>query len=387
MQNSDFLSNQAQNGGAINVYFLEYFTLSNVRFFQNIAEVGGAILTTGTNLYADNCKFEDNVAYLDGGAISTSDNISIQNSYFKNNRAIKGFGGVVSVNLGRLFMLNCTMKNCYAANGGVIQGSESDINLTYCIFESNRVDITGGVMHIRDSRDAGGSANPNGSTILVLNSHFSGNIAPNGNGGVIYIFAEVLKIFNSTFSNNIAKGAGVIQVIEVKEIQVNNSIFVDNFSLSSVIINVTQSTFLATKSTFHRNVFGYHSYGGCLTFTYGKANLENCTLSRNINKNEGKGGAIHSEKCKLRISTSIFDDNEAVSGKDIFLNNDLLTYLSVFKHSQTYKSNDENFKDEVFQENIFSSDDPNNVTVSESQYASGKSFCGLFPLQHVTKED
>ena len=197
---------------------------------------------------------------------------------------------------------------------------------------------------------------------------------PTGAGGTIYISGDVLKIFNSTFSYNNALFAGVMEVTNVREIQLNDSIFVDNFSNAAEVFNITRSTFLSINSIFYRNMAGTYSNSGCLVFTYGEASFENSTMARNINPGFCRGGnrgAIRSEQCELRISTCIFDSNEAYHGKDIFLQNDLFTYLSVFKHSQTYISNDTNFKEEVFNENIFCCN-PDKVKINETQYASGK---------------
>ena len=217
----------------------------------------------------------------------------------------------------------------------------------------------------------------------VLNSFFSGNSATTGSGGAIYILGEALKIVDTTFSCNNARGAGVLALMDLRETLLNGSTFVDNFALATGTINASNSVFVAINSLFNGNVAGQLSEGGCLVFAYGKISLENCTLSNNINQanfGSGRGGAIKSDECELRISTSIFDSNEAVRGKDIFLNNDLLTYLTIFKYSVTYRSNDENFKDKVFQDNIFFSNHPNDVIVSESQYASSKN--SLFPKQN-----
>ena len=91
------------------------------------------------------------------------------------------------------------------------------------------------------------------------------------------------------------------------------------------------------------------------------------------NHGSALGGAIRSGRQKLRISASVFDGNTAsLRGKDIFLENNLLTYLPSFKHSSTYKSNEENFKQKVFRDKIFASSHPDDVTITESQYASGK---------------
>ena len=289
-------------------------------------------------------------------------------------------------------MSNCSAKHNYATNGGVIQGNKCQINLRHCIFENNTADQKGGVVHILDSsfvaegvtfrnntastavQGDGGAIYAERCAIHALSSVFTGNWGA-GTGGAIYIDAEVLKIFNTSFSHNNALWGGVIKVYNVREIQLNNSIFDNNFSNTRGVLDVTESAFLAINSAFYKNVAGDSHNSGILLFFKGEASFENCTMMINRNpgyKGWGRGGAILCEKCKLRISTSIFDDNEANHGKDIFLSNDLLTYLSLFKHSTILESNDTNFKQKAFQENILASSHYDDVMISESQYASGK---------------
>ena len=125
---------------------------------------------------------------------------------------------------------------------------------------------------------------------------------------------------------------------------------------------------------FDRNIGGQYDNSGCLLFHYGEVTFENCTLRKNRTpgfQGKGIGGAITSNHCELRISTSIFDENEAYPGKDIFLQNDLLTYLSTFEHSTTLKSNDKDFKQRAFKDNILYTNRQRDVIISETLYASG----------------
>ena len=395
VRNSDFFQNKADSGGAVFADFSDNVTLSHVRLFQNVAQYGGAIEIGAAKMYIDNCLVNDNVAVYDGGAILITDgsgDLGIRNSCVRNNTSEKGSGGAISINLGRLFMSNCSAKHNYATNGGAIQGNKCQINLRHCIFKNNTVDQKGGVVHITDSsfiaesvtfqnntastavQGDGGAIYAEGCTIHALNSLFTGNWGA-GTGGAIYINADVLKIFNTSFSHNNAFWGGVIKVYNVREIQLNNSIFDNNFSNTRGVLDVTDSAFLAINSAFYKNMAGDSDNSGILVFYNGEASFENCTMIINRNpgyKGWGRGGAILSEQCKLRISTSIFDHNEANYGKDIFLNNDLLTYLSLFKHSTILESNDTNFKQKAFQENILASSHYDDVMISESQYASGK---------------
>ena len=261
------------------------------------------------------CSFENNTAYLNGGAHS------ITNSYFKAenvtylNNSVSGYG-----------------------HGGAISAEQC--------------------------------------TVYVINSFFYGNYALMGSAGVLYISGKVLNIFNTTLSYNNANGAGVLEVYNLRKIQLGSSIFVDNFSAGAGVINVTSSTFVAINSVFDRNIGGQYDNSGCLLFHYGEVTFENCTFRKNRNpgfQGRGIGGAITSNHCELRISTSIFDENEAYQGKDIFLQNDLLTYFSTFEHSTTLKSNDKEFKQKAFKENILYTDWERDVIISETLYASGMS--------------
>ena len=125
VRNSDFVQNSGDSGGAVFADFSDNVTLSHVRLFQNVAQYGGAIEIGAAKMYIDNCLVNDNVAVYDGGAILITDgsgDLVIRNSCVRNNTSEKGSGGAISINLGRLFMSNCSAKHNYATNGGVIQG-------------------------------------------------------------------------------------------------------------------------------------------------------------------------------------------------------------------------------------------------------------------------
>ena len=379
--NSDFFQNKGDSGAAIYMEKCKKFTMIRGRLLQNVARAyGGAIASEGVNLYIDSSIFENNSA-SHGGVATESLNVSTEN----------GGGGVFYVHKGSLVMSNCSAKHNSAAKGGVILGNQCTVSLIYCSFENNTAYLNGGahsiinsyfkadnVRYLNNSVSAfGGAISAEQCSISVINSIFHGNYALIGFAGAIRISAGVLKIFNTTFSYNNANGAGVLEVNNVREIQLSGSVFVDNISIFGEVMNVTHSTFVAINSIFDRNVAGKSSNGGCLVFYYGEATFENCTFSKNRNpgfKNEGKGGAITSVQCELRISTSLFDNNEAYLGKDIFLNNDLLTYISTFNHSLSLKSNDKNFKQKAYEDNIFWTAYPQDVMISETLYASGTIF-------------
>ena len=397
VENSDFIHNEAEEGGAIFITSVDIFVISHVRFIQNIAKARGGAITSDhvNNIYIDDSIFRDNKASYDGGVLESSyDNVNIRNSNIENNSAEKGSGGVLSITLGTLFMSNCSVKHSYATNGGAIQGNQCDLDLRHCIFENNTADINGGavsiagyslrsfeVTYLNNSASTCGEGNGGAiyvgqGNIYVINSLFSRNYVFNGWSGAISasIKTDVLHIINTTFSYNYADRVGVMTTDGVGEIMLKDSVFIDNVSNFGQIIYVSSSTFIAINSMFHNNSVGKWSSDGCVSLYYGDSSFENCTFTNNYGGIDG--GAIYSAQNDLRISTSVFEHNEVHDGrgKDIFLDSNLLTYLSSFKHSHTYNSTEENFKQKVFNDNIFASDYPDDIMINESQYASGKNY-------------
>ena len=318
---SDFFQNEADHGGAIFVQQCNNFTMSHGRLVQNVVTFsGGVIASIEATLHIDNSIFETNSAYHNGVA-TESDNVNI------------AFGGVFHVIMGSLFMINCSAKHNDAVKGGVILGKQCTVNLMYCLFEKNIAYLGEGTLSITDSYfkannviflnnsvstffGSGGAINAEQCNIYLINSLFYGNNVLKGFAGAIGIIsADFLKIFNTTFCQNNADDVGVLQVYNVREIQLNSSIFVDNFSMYGGVINVTHGTFVAINSMFVRNyVAGKYTTSGCLVVSSAEVAFENCTFRKNSNNGfsySGEGGGITSVQCGLRISTSIFDNNEA----------------------------------------------------------------------------
>ena len=314
-----------------------------MRFFQNVASTdGGAITSYNVNLHIDSSIFEYNAASYNSLPFSDS-----------------GSGGVLYISSSSLFMSNCTAKHSYATNGGVIQGIKSEMSITNCLFKNNTADLNagaiqgykcdinltdclfeynnaalvrGGAMSITNislradnvtyqnntGRDDGGEAiYASQCKIYLSNSLFS----ENRYGGAIGIFGNSLRISNTTFSNNLAQGTSVLDVYDVAEIQLINCVFINN-AYCGAAVSVIRSTFLSINSTFDGNLvesslFCYATDSSCVVLLHSEASFENCTFNGNMNSS--RGGAIVSRMGELRISTSVFDNNGALQGKDIFL--------------------------------------------------------------------
>ena len=231
VRKSDFLDNEAKDGGAMLVQLCKNVTLSHVRLFHNVASLnGGAIISYFTNLYVDSSIFEDNAAFFDRFSVSETShkNVSSHRSDF-------GSGGALYIYFSHLFMSNCIARHSYAVNAGVILGTNSDINLTNCLFEYNTADFNGGVMSITNStlrvdnviyknntvytaaEGGGGAISAQRCRVYISNSIFEENTMPVGSAGAIHISSYVLQIFNTTFSNNSANWGGALEVNDAGE--------------------------------------------------------------------------------------------------------------------------------------------------------------------------
>ena len=87
--NSSFVNNSARQGGAIIVIDENVNNLENNNFTHNTADEGGALYTTKSVSYVNNCIFDNNTSNKYGTIYSQlSYNLNVENSIFNNNHAL-----------------------------------------------------------------------------------------------------------------------------------------------------------------------------------------------------------------------------------------------------------------------------------------------------------
>ncbi len=166
-------------------------TVMDSLFQSCTAGYGGAIHLSDVGANIQRCEFMDNAADNRGGAI-----------YLTNSTAVLSECWAMLNEASGLF-----------AKGGAIAGSNSDISLTHCSFDFNRVTIEQGGGPLVNSGGAsyyGGGAvwAGNGDSFSVNTCEFHGNEVvgvAEGNyvfGGALLATAEAFEIQNSTFSAN-----------------------------------------------------------------------------------------------------------------------------------------------------------------------------------------
>lgn len=210
VENSTFIKNRAEIGGAIYSYGYGARIIGS-SFVNNSACVldGGAIFHSIGDMIVDYCSFDGNTAIKNGGDIYASynfanENLFLQktvynNSVFLNSNA--DYGGAIFDTGNSIIFENLTFINNSASYGGAIykQGfSNSYRNSTFINNSASFEDFSNG-----------GAIYNYGSNVLVDSCNFVNNSA-DLEGGAIFNFGESSLIINNSFDRNRAfKGGSV----------------------------------------------------------------------------------------------------------------------------------------------------------------------------------
>ena len=313
IKNSIFKDNACNSyGGDIYVGNAQNPKIINCTFNGGYAALmGGNIHNNGVNTLIDNCTFRNSQAKY-GGAISTFKSITIKNNKFYNNKA--NLAGAILLYASNSNLDNNTFEYNKANNGGAlfIYDGEENNNVTNSIFRENSI-LSGG--------QDGGAIYSYGINTLYENNTFHHNTAVR-NGGAIFEFTNAVNttINNCSFSENYAlsnESLGGAFFTYSENNTIKNSKFIHNYAMSNGGgIFVRKSNTLIENSIFDRNV---GARGGAIYIGYAKDvypinNLiNNCTFTEN-GQNDSKGGAIYSWADELNITNSNFTKNKAMTG-------------------------------------------------------------------------
>ena len=225
ISNSKFINNNAPLGGAIYVNEGNNFTIMNSKFIKNSAITGGAVYWIGGDGFITDSSFDMNSAENDGGAVYfNGSNGVISRSNFTNNRAF--YNGAVYMNsiegtvLGCLFADNVATDSAGALGwvkkeNGTILGSKfinnsaprggaiylnngTNFIIAWSKFENNTASLNGGAIYWDSGKEG-----------IIISTSFINNNAT-GNGGAIYFDGIDGKIGYSKFINNSAASGGAI---------------------------------------------------------------------------------------------------------------------------------------------------------------------------------
>ncbi len=302
--------------------------LDTVTFKGNAADDGnvggGAIYSrVGADIQCDNCTFENNHSLTKGGAIYLGGSLHGKNNNFIGNYTSGsekngGTGGAVYINGGTL---NLTSDNKAEYK---FKGNHSDTDHAAAVyiengkasisgytFEENKVPDNkyGGLFFVKkkDGHDQnaltisdcdinGASANFGGviyaednTTVTLAGSTFTGCVAKNGSGGVVYAHAAVVEADNCKFIGNSATGSG------------------------GAI---------------------------CMNDAGGDFKCDNCTFDNNHTSGNGKGGAVYTA-VDFHGNNNNFTSNYTAAGPGgaVYLNGGTLNLTSDNKAEYKFKGN------------------------------------------------
>ena len=278
---------------------------------DDLVSVGGALLTTSSNVSVTKTKFVHNEAEIGGVLLAYKSMISISQCTYNYSRALYS-GGVMatvesSVDIDNsTFSQNLVIHEYSIPSGGVIDTSGGSFNITCSTFNNNSA-AYGGVMHT-----SGGSFN-------ITSSTFYNNSA--AHGGVMYTSGGSFNFTSSTYNNNSAAYTGGVMDTSDGSFNITNSTFNNNRAIyGGGVMQTSGGSFNITSSTFNNNSAAY--YGGVMDTSDGSFNITNSTFNNNraiYVDAEAYGGVMHTSisggpGSVFNITSSTFYNNSAAYG-------------------------------------------------------------------------
>lgn len=237
-------SGRPQNGGGISAISTDLY-LHNVRFYNNLAILGGAIylsypLQGSPNhvLEIQNSIFDNNIAHEEGGAIYIIGNLALDNVIFNHNSA-SGKGGSI-YSYGKAALKNIRLINGFSAASQIYNfppynpGNHDDFSIKESVFDNNQgtvLWISKGVISdstFSNNKGTGVYADINAGDLLIVNSTISSN-KPFGVQPAAGIFLAqskgLLSLQNVTLVENQIPG---FMQNTAAAVNVNNTLIADN---------------------------------------------------------------------------------------------------------------------------------------------------------------
>eukprot|EP01125_Pyxidicula_operculata_P013505 TRINITY_DN447_c0_g2_i3.p1 TRINITY_DN447_c0_g2~~TRINITY_DN447_c0_g2_i3.p1 ORF type:complete len:1454 (-),score=303.72 TRINITY_DN447_c0_g2_i3:64-3873(-) len=338
-----------------------YSYIRNSTFNQNTAQLrkGGALVSLNVDLVVDSSIFRGNIAesggaiYLSysgvGGGFISRQKCTIYNNLFSSNSAVTSGGALLSQSSDTQTDLNFNSALDYYTNKALLSSSSSSSSTFQCdkfpLIYINNSSFTQNSVSKGPSSSRGGSISIHHSYLNIQSSTLNSNYVEGKNddsGGSLYSSSSCIDISKSNFYNNLVKGfsygnshGGAID-IDNSILSIDQSTLVNNsaasydtshsnggavsLSLSSVLI---QNTIMQGNSVIQGD-------GGSISL-YTSSNLFLLNVSISESKAmDGYGGALSADSSEGTISLSIFNNNSALNGGVVYLNN---AFLSVTKSS------------------------------------------------------
>lgn len=329
-----FKSNSASsNGGAI--YSTNDLTVADSTFeLNNATYSGGAIDSLGYTLNISNSNFKSNKITSQGnsngntggaGVHSTSINVTISKSTFELNSIPDNVRGASIYILpadgtAKIYIVdsNFTKNTAVGKGPGICLDSKTTASQLYysaeirgCVFKDNVMSGSvasqgGGAIHIY--RDA---------IVKIYSSLFINNSANLSEGGAIR-FSSDLSVYDCQFYSNKAKQGGALCYGQTITLNVQNSIFKDNYAQDGGGAIKARTSTMDTV-TFINNYAD--NEGGAILARSGGLDVVNGQFINNSAKVRGGAIFVHDNVSDVNVKVgSTFNNNSAERGGAIYSN-------------------------------------------------------------------
>jgi predicted outer membrane repeat protein len=278
-----FIENHAENwGGGVRNYDNANTTFVDCNFTNNSAYKGGGIYNQYSSLTLTSCNFTENLSHLHGGAISDyyrCDSVLTGCTFLRNS------GTGIYTQRGSMMLTGCIIEGNWGDYGGGIAISESDANLSDCIFQGNVAEGHGGGINADNTLTQ--------NSILALTRCYFNNNSAGSLGGALYNMRNVTSTLTwCRFNGNSAghQGGGIRNEVKKGKTTLLNCILEGNRAGA--------------------DGGGFSSY-----YCKGEIIMTNCLLSGN--QAVSRGGAIHSNGSQISIDICTFSYNLASKAQGI----------------------------------------------------------------------
>lgn len=311
--NRSISNNTSQGGGAIFLSgdaVITGSTFSNNTHTNNanVDNGGGAIYVNRGSLTITGSRFTSNGATGSGGSrggaiYANTATVNITDSYFQSNRAVNNGGALVFAGpcVSRLENLSFIENVSSGAYGGAIY-AQGSLTLTSNYFYGNRSAQSGGAVYFNQRNNANTPGTFTAESTLFRGNN-AGSAPLNGQGGALYLQADVVSINRCTFDTN--------QAATTNSDSRGGAIYVDtNDSASATVSSIKNSAF------YNNQVYGGSTnYGGGIYMT-GEVSIISCAFTKNAAIE--RGGAIFVGNGTLTITATLLAGNTADNGRDVY---------------------------------------------------------------------
>ncbi|WP_417198199.1 FG-GAP-like repeat-containing protein, partial [Bizionia sp.] len=225
--------------------------------YNDNSRFGAGVINTGNNNNIMNCIFNNNIVEGDNnngigaGIANMSGNINVTNGLFYQNEALN-YGGAIGINGGLITLINCTIANNDALEGGGIHMYSGSANAINTIFFENSG--TNGNMN-NDGGGATGEASY--SSFYNTTSNNNGNLPPNIDGENNFLntspsFTDIVNNDYSLLNSSPLVNAGNNAAINgtLKDLAGNTRIFNTTVDIGAYEVQATLSNTSYYNKTF-----------------------------------------------------------------------------------------------------------------------------------------